>query len=265
MLGLLRVFAPWTIRVVGGLKPATCRLLTASYLLIVLLPLVALPDMYASGMRPKALVALVCVHQLLEYFGAVGLWAWLGDITPRRIRGRYLGRRQFWQLAAQIPVLLAAGAFSWYWRDLSKGSPGFFPLLGYCVPIFLGGLCLLGSIIPLLRMPATDLQLPSANPPTAGELLGPLRNQRFTRLLIYGCWLAFFNGITQTSQNFFTNRQLGVEAGALLWLQTMMRLGQMVLSRPSGYLADRVGNRPVMLLSQAIVATRPALFFAGVV
>ncbi len=73
-------------------------------------------------------------------------------------------------------------------------------------------------------------------------------------LLAFGCWFSFFNGVTQSAQNYFPLAVLGIPLILANSVQTGMRLGQWAVSPTVGRLADRLGNRPVMIVSQLLVA-----------
>jgi MFS family permease len=79
--------------------------------------------------------------------------------------------------------------------------------------------------------------------------------------LLFGCWFSFFNGVTQSAQNYYPMQVLGISLFLALGLQTGMRFGQLGISPWLGSLADRFGNRPVMIVSQLLVAAG-LLFFA---
>ena len=57
-------------------------------------------------------------------------------------------------------------------------------------------------------------------------MLAPFTDTRFLRLLVFGCWFSFFNGVTQSAQNYYPMQVLGVSLFLSLALQTGMRLGQ---------------------------------------
>ena len=92
--------------------------------------------------------------------------------------------------------------------------------------------------------------------------MAPFADTRFLRLLLFGCWFSFFNGVTQSAQNYYPMQVLGVSLFLSLTLQTGMRFGQLGVSPWVGGLADRLGNRPVMMVSQLLVAAG-LLFFAA--
>jgi len=48
----------------------------------------------ATELGAPGIGLLWCTYHLLEYLGTVALWAWLADLVPLRIRGRFLGRRE---------------------------------------------------------------------------------------------------------------------------------------------------------------------------
>jgi predicted MFS family arabinose efflux permease len=54
---------------------------------------------------------------------------------------------------------------------------------------------------------------------------------------------------------------LGVALFVMLSLKTVMRLGQWMLGPRAGRLADRLGNRPVMMVSLLLVAQGPLFYF----
>ena len=93
--------------------------------------------------------------------------------------------------------------------------------------------------------------------------LAPFVDRRFLRLLCFGCWFSFFNGLTQSAQNIYPARILGFELFTLLALRGTMRAGQFVLAPVAGRECDRLGNVPVLMVSQLLVATGPLFFLAA--
>ena len=87
----------------------------------------------------------------------------------------------------------------------------------------------------------------------------PLGDRAFRRLLVYRCWFSFFNGITQAAQNVYVY-VLGIGVLPMQLMQLGMRGGQMALSPTIGRSSDRVGNRPILELSQALVAIGPLFY-----
>jgi MFS family permease len=265
LVGVSRLAAPRIIRRLGGLKSAAIVLLLVSYGLLAMLPILAL-DRISFPIRLKFFMAILCVHQLFENLGTVALLAWLAELAPARLRGRYFAARQRWQLAALVPTSLAAALFVDRWRGstprlsgfpatLIHGSP---PVLaGYIVVLTAGAVFLLLSVIPLWRMPAVD----TASPKRPGQKRSwALRDGRFVRLLLCGCWLSAANGISQSAANIYPKQVLGLGLLPMVILPLVMRLGQMGLAPWVGRFSDHYGNKPTILICQALVAFGPFFY-----
>jgi MFS family permease len=280
--GVLRVFSPAVIRLCGSEKRASLIAFAVSYLLILGQPAMAIPRYWPWGQSLAALVAIVCIHQLLEYIGQVCLLAWLRRLVPRPIRGRYFARRQIVQLLVLAPTLLASGWFADYWKASVADSDPAWRLGSYALTSALGALCLQASLVPLLLMPgrsdpsrrgqsiplkvraaANELQETAATERglQAQSSWTALADSRFRRLLAFGCWVAVANGVSQSAQNIYPKAVLQFGVYDLAWMRLAMQIGQIAYSRWAGGFSDRRGNRLLLIVSQSIVAVGP-LFYA---
>ena len=269
VVGLLRIFAPRIFQALGGLKPGAIVTLTAAYALICLLPAIAMA-IQASSVAHRgwmiAFVAVLCVHQLLESIGLVAVWSWLGQVVPQRIRGRYFAARQMWQVSALVPTLLLAAMTADHVHGLySLAMRTTAALLAYTGPVALGAVFLLASVVPLAFMPAvTSEQKPqsAARPvvPSARTGIAAGMTMAFVRLVLVGCWLSFFAGLTQTAQNRYPRDVLDLAVLPLAIMRMVMQIGQIALAPFVGRAADRYGNRPVLVLCQAVVSLGPVFY-----
>ena len=270
LVGLLRLSTPYLVRWCGSAKPVCVGMSVLSYLLLwIWVAQVPAPGKHGEHDLLTLLIAVVCVHQLLEYIAHAALYAWLADLVPVRIRGRFFGRRNMWQLATLIPTSLLGGYFAQWWSQTHIEADAQTRLLAYTIPIAIGAVMLLGSVVPLLLMPATKVghQEPnsSRSPQNSGSrfwqlTIRPFTDPRFVPLLIYRGWFSLSNGITQAAQNIYPRSVLSLGVGDMAVMRTVMQLGQLGLSPIVGRWADRFGNRPVLQASQAIVAVS-LLFF----
>ncbi len=297
VVGLLRLGAPAMIGRLANRK----RFCLTTFLLSALL-LAALPAVCAPGRLPTpgwslfALVILWCLYHLLQYLGMVGLWSWLADAAPPRIRGRFFGWRQRWIVAGVAAAAIDAGLFVWGMSETRADLPAWMP---YAVMAGLGAAFMIVALVPLAMMPecrtvggdsrrrlatqggqshfrggqaksrgeihcaAKIGTVPSERlPPPTITWTAPFRDARFRRLLLFGCWFSFFNGITQSAQHQYSMNVLGISLLVSLVLQTGMNLGQWTVSPWLGRMADRLGNRAVMITCQLLVAVG-LLFFAA--
>lgn len=227
----------------------------ASGIVLAALPaLVVARDQLPPQAALVGVVSVWCVYHLLEYLATVALWAWLGDLVPLDHRGLFIGRRDRWLNAGRMTGMLGGGLFAWRCQQVTQWQ-----WAAYVVPAGCGAILLMLAVVPLLFLPV--------GPPAASgvvrevparfrwrQLLTPLADARLSRLLIYGCWFSFFNGLTQTVQNVFPARILDVSLFWMLAFRTGMTCGQTLIGPQVGRWADRFGNRPVLIVSQAIVA-----------
>ncbi len=254
-VGLLRLWAPALIGRLAGRKPFCLSMYAASGVVLFALPWLAAPGTLPSATASlAALVSLWCLYHLLEYLGTVAVWSWLADLVPPRTRGRFLGRRERWMVAGRAASMLSAGLFAWGWRELNPGEAAW---IGYAVPAVVGAGFMLAAVMPLAGVPAVGSTSRGSRPIGWLRVFRPLADNRFLRLLAFGCWFSFFNGITQAAQGVYPYRVLGIGLFVMLALQTMMRLGQLSISPAMGRLADRYGNKPVVFFSLLTVATGP--------
>lgn len=265
LAGLLRLVAPALIGRLADRKRFCIGCYLASAVVLLALPLAAV-----SGRLPRtwgslaAIVLVWCTYHLLEYLGTVALWAWLADLVPVRTRGRFLGRRERWMVAGQAGAMLAAALFSADWMYFYPRN--LYPdklLTGYAIPAFAGVALLMLSQLPLARMPGLSALAAARPAAPLAAILAPFADRRFLRLVAFGCWFSLFNGLSQSAQELYPREVLKIELAAFLVLMTGMRLGQLMISPWLGRMADRYGNRPVMLVALPIVATGTLFYLAA--
>jgi MFS family permease len=258
LVGPLRLVAPAVI----GRWVDRKRFCVASYLLSAAV-LAVLPLMTVPRLRPAADLALMVLvgtwslYHLLEYVGTIALYSWLADLVPRRVRGRFLGRRERWMVGGAISAMLASAGIV---AGLKATFGDELWWVGYAVSATLGMIILAAAVVPLILMPH----------PAGGETIRrgagirqtvrPLLDPRFARLLAFGCCFSMANGLTQSPQYTYQKDVLAVGLAAILVLRTVMRAGQFGVSPWMGRLADRLGNRPVLLATTLITAQGPLFY-----
>jgi len=151
-------------------------------------------------------------------------------------------------------------------------------LLGYAIPNAVGAAFLLASLVPLLWMPASDPRVVQRLATAAQRLATSIafdepggsphwwaafRDPAFRRLLWYGCWLSLFNGLGQAAQNIYPKAVLHLGVLPLDTMRTGMRVGQIGISIWAGQMADRFGNRPLVVATQLALLVAPAFYLAS--
>lgn len=257
-VGLLRLATPTLVNWLGSTRRTCLVMSLVSYGLIALLPLSPLVEHRLPGVDPVwVMIAILSAHQLFEYLGAVALWSWFGALIPSRVRGRFLARRNLWQMIVVTIVTPASGWFVDQWKLAHPSDDA--RLWGYAIVLALGAVALLASLVPLVRLPAVESPRHHewAMSPSGWQwssLTRPWFDPHFRRLLLFIAWFSFSNGLTQTAQNIFPKALLDLSLTTSLVMVTTMRLGQAAVSLPIGQWSDRWGNRTLLIVSQACIA-----------
>jgi HEAT repeat protein/MFS family permease len=224
------------------------------WVLIALLPLID-----ASLPRKELFVALLILSSVFGSFAAPAFLAWLTDLVPPAHRGRYFGRRNMILGLVAAAAALPPALF----LDQMVKSGRFTTALGLTTLFGLGTLCLFLSLWSIARMPDVPRK-PSAQRGLHGFLAfyrKPFRSANFRYLLL-------FNTISVFGQmfagQFFTVYMLEQIRMPYLMVQVAGLIAALFssLSMPFwGYLADKFGNRPLLLLSGSGVVFLPFLWF----
>ena len=258
LAGLLRLGVPAAVARWRHRKALCIATFVASSAVLLVVPVLAAPGRLGpSDVAIAALVTSWCIYHLLEYFAAIALWSWLGDITPRRVRGRLLGHRERWLVVGRIGGIAASALLAILWRRLLPQAAKWEPL---ALSAAAGAALMIASVVPLMLMPGVEGSA-SARPRAPWRtLLRALVDRRYRRLIAFICWFSTANGMTATAQSQYTIYVLGIPYVGTLSLLGMMHAGQSAIAPWMGRLVDRWGNRPVMLVSQLLVATGPLFF-----
>jgi MFS family permease len=264
--GLLRVAAPALLARLRRRKAICIAMYVSSAGVLAGLPVVAA---LRSNVTPRqalpVLVAIWCVYHVLEYAGTVMLWSWLGDLTPRRIRGRLLGGRERWLVLGRVAGVAASAILAIVWSRLLPTAPRWQPL---GLSAASGALMMAFAVAPLVAMPSAEAA-PSAVPRLPWRsLMRAATDPAYRRLIAFSVCFALASGITLSAQQLYPIRVLQIPYAALFGLSavalnTLMWSGQSLIAPHAGRLADRFGNRPVMAVSLAVASSGLLFFWAA--
>ncbi len=229
-----------------------------------------------------AMLVVLGLSWLLTAVGTPAFWTWMGDLIPRRIRGRYLAFRARVTSVVGLGVVVLIGIL--LDRTLEAGQPetaGDQPVLLYLI---VGLLCVAGvfgvtDILLFRRIrelrrtthdrllpPVIDLVVapPSGRGPLAVAgyamrilgacvrqlLLDPIRDKVFRRYVCYGASIAF--AMTVGGWFFWLNALENLGYSKLAANVTFLGVGAIsgiITSRFWGRLIDRWGRRPILVLA----------------
>ena len=211
------------------------RLTVLLYLLIpVLVP------KYAWGTRLSLLLFGVFLNSLFMAASGPVWMAWMSDIIPQRVEGRFWGRRNsLVNLSLLVASVIASFFIDWIGRDRLEG---FVAVFGIAV--------LFGSAMTVLHYRIPEPR-PEGPPHTAGFLqtfAGAFRNGTFVRYLIFACAFNFACWVMIPFIAVFFIQELKLSYTWIAIIGGVNTLGSVVSSRFWGYLVDRYGPKPVLSL-----------------
>lgn len=223
--------------------------------------------------NPHSLVLWTLVIAILSYgIGALGSasWlSWMAMLVPPPLRGRYFGFRNS---AVNLTNLISIPLLGWI---VSKGLGS--SLLSYGVVLVLGVgfgiislLCQdwMRDINPKEQQAIAMAQIaPSqlaTHPETAIETALWWGDRNFlTFLLYFGLWMFAVN-LSNPFFNLYLLDTLKLDVSLVTVYNSLSPIANLLLLLFWGRLADRIGNRPLLLVVGVLVAITPALWlFTG--
>ena len=259
-VGLFRLAAPALLERLGDRRRFCLLTYIASSLVLLSLPaIIGWRGPHNPHSSLAILIILWTAYHLLEYFGTISLWSWLADLVPPPIRGRFVGRRQRWLVGGRLIGMIVSGSFTYQWTaTLPAAHPDRW--IAYAISACAGACVMAIAVLPLAWMPNVPTAAPKAHGFRWRRLWRVVVDRDYRRLITFSCWFGFFNGLTQAAQFIYPSRVLGFEYFEWLALRSGLRAGQTMVSPALGRCVDRLGNIPVMLACQALVASGPLFF-----
>jgi MFS family permease len=230
-----------------------------------LLWLIILPGIWlvsSSHMAAHQLVLLtlliIWVTNIMEALGRASFFSWLAVLVPERLRGRYFGfRNSVVNLTNLIGVpLLGLAVSKWPGGSLS----------GYSVILVLG--IVLGIISLVFHFFMTDVNpqlLHAADSDTdqgasGGAVFSFLKNANFLRFLLYSGLWSFAVNVSAPFFNLYLLGDLKLDVSVVTIYGSLGAGANLLMLVFWGKLADRIGNRPLMIIVGILVALTPLLW-----
>ena len=248
---------------------------------------VALILVTLAGTRAAVWLVLLTIlaASVLDAIGTPAWMTWMGDLIPRRIRGRFLAMRGMISRLVLVPVAIGVSIFIDCMTDSSKPvTPQAQPQLLWALAGLFVGSAFFGvaDILVFLRIrevrpPVHDKPLPqSVNVDVAlprrgsvvsavtcavryaasvvGQLLfEPLKDHAFRRYVLYGATIAFAMGM---GGSFFVREMredLGLSHMSINVIYMILGpLMAIISANPWGRLMDRWGRRPMLMVATSI-------------
>lgn len=221
-------------------------------LVILTLPFLPLPN------EARLAIMLVCLTVAAISVQIVGpIYSdWVAQLTPPTQRGAYISRRTLIATLVGVPVGLIGGVVMDYCRSIGQ------EISGYTILFSLGCVCALISQIFCSRM--GDLPRPDQSTDTLRQavrsMANPLKDANFKRVL----WFVVLFSI---GQNFagglfiaFALERLKLDFTLIQITGVSAAIGTALTIKFFGYLADRLGNKPILTLLTLIIVVTPLMW-----
>lgn len=226
-----------------------------------------------QGMILATLVVMAATH-FLGAIGSASWLSWLAILVPRQLRGRYFGFRNSTFSLTSLVALPCLGLIVSHWPGGSIQGFGVLVAVGVVAGIIsLGYQSRMTDVNPRTYLarasapplePVIELGTDGPTPPIAGPPELPetahrsiLNNFPFLLFLLYfGLW-SFGVNLSNPFFNLYLLDNLTLD---LSWVTLYNGLGagaNLLMLLIWGKLADRIGNRPILLLVGVLVALIP--------
>jgi MFS family permease len=243
--------AAWLTSTFGHRRVA----LTAVFLSrVAMLPLCAVPwlPLELAGQQ-RLLVGIAAISAVLGVVGNNAWVAWMGELVPKSLRGRYFGRRTALCTISGTLASLAAG----FLLDRLRGAEG----PGLALPLLAGFACVVGFITTYIMSRQHDPS-PGGTPFRLDlrATLMPWKDARARRVLLYQVTWNAAVGLSAPYFSFHMIKNLQMTF-VIMALHAAAVAGMRVLTAPLwGKAIDRVGAQPVVMACSLGISTIPLLW-----
>ncbi len=208
-------------------------------------------------------LATVIATNVLAAFATSNWFSWMAAVVPHRLRGRYFGFRNS---ATSLVTLLGVpmmGLFVSTW--------GADPILGYGVVLFLGvvaGLISLGYQFLMVdvnpqayRKDAETDRLPEKKENYITDFVpSVLKDSNFLIFILYFSVWTFAVNLSAPFFNIYLLQDLSLDVSLVTVYSSLSSGANLLLLMFWGKLADRWGNRPLLIAVGLVVAVTPLLW-----
>lgn len=188
------------------------------------------------------LIVATAINQSLTHFGNPLWMSWMGDYLPHQGLSEFWGNRHLWQqwTAAGILAISALVIF----------KSGLDPMTSFSVLIVAGAVLGVCDVLLFLRIEEPPVKK-AQNPQLWQVLQAPFRDPCYRTFIKFTCFWHFAAMIGAPFISMYMLEHLGLSLFSVLLLWSVSWGGGAIFSRGMGRLAERFGQRPVLVLCTA--------------
>jgi MFS family permease len=222
-------------------------------ILIALLP--SIPLAFVSQNVIWWLLFMILIIGCADSMGLVLKKTWMSELTPSGIRGRYFGLRNIFVDSFGMIAGYLGSRYVDHWRTIGKGMFGFQSLF------------VMGAFLGFLTLIVVAMTPESPSEPKKQTLKAflrsfqiPFRDRAFAIWTAFrGCY-SFGTGFAGPFFSVYLLKELQLPLATVAIYTAIGQIASIVLSRFWGTLADRYGNKVVLVASCVAKSIFPALW-----
>ncbi|MFC2034103.1 MFS transporter [Chloroflexota bacterium] len=217
------------------------------------LPIALIPFFLAapSNAAISLLLALITFRGLLHSITSSAWNAWIRDLVPESVLGKFFSRRLAFATFSGIVFSLSTAFFINYWLTHTPSGDAIF---GYTWALLLGAIFLgLSSPVFMALMPEPLMQpLTSHQPPIWQRLTAPIQDHNFRRLLLFLIAWGFASNMAIPFFAVHMLQRLGLSVSWVIALSVLSQIFYILFVRFWGNFADRFGNKSVLSIGVSL-------------
>jgi len=261
LANLVQIFGSYLIEKTGKKKMLCFACVFMSRLLwvaIIIMPMAIFSSF--SDWRIFILVVVIAVSSLLGSLSGVAWLAWMSDLVPENIRGTYFGKRNMIASACGTVVILAAGKFLSMWETRFGEDNPYSYIIIFSLGLAAG---LIGTWF-LSRTPEAE-SIPKEKKDSFdfSLFLQPLKNHNFLTLIIFVSIWIFGVSIAGPFYGVFMIDVLKIDFSTITIFGTFAMLATLFMMKIWGPISDKLGNKPIIIVSGLILAVIPFLWIVA--
>ncbi|MEC4817400.1 MAG: MFS transporter [Scytonema sp. PMC 1069.18] len=209
-------------------------------------------------------LGIILITNILGALGTCAWFSWMAALVPHRLRGRYFGFRNS---ATSLTNLLCTPLFGFALSALPGDT-----IQNYGMLLSLGVVIGVVSLVSQFWM--TDMN-PQATYSTIAssqkeenlnsnsEKFAPLKDTNFLKFLLYvGLWTFAIN-ISTPFLHFYMLHDLALNIRTVTLYSSILAGANIIMLMFWGKLADRIGNRPLLLLACSVITIIPFFWMSA--
>ncbi len=257
LAGLVQLLSSYLAQRYGKRKPLVVWFSLVARLLW--LPMLLIPFVLPRPWWVGAFLVLTLLSSLLANV-ASPLWtAWITDLVPEDNRGRYFGRRNMYAGWVGMVVPVAGGYFlDAATRRQELSQPAAFAVIFLAATLFAFGSFGIGLQSPDLAREERDGAEPQES--ALAYYRAPFADANFRRIIAYVAAMVVAQSIAGQFFTVYQLQYLGLNYTAFQLLSAVAALASLVSMPLWGYLADKYGNKPVLIICCFLVLIPPLLW-----